>query len=167
MNSIICSAMSNRPSCLRLKNPIVVLWILGFPCVSAGKEFAYNAGRAGSDPWVGMIPANGKPHHSSILCWKIPWTAQYMESQKVGHDWPTFTSNSPKTKPATWNGNHNKPPKAKNIHLASVIFQVLLFDTKILVLFNLTRPPKIIGKEFLSWFYLILVCLAVPGTKMK
>ena len=40
-------------------------------------------------------------------------------------------------------------------------------DFFFLVMFNLTRPPKIIGKEFLSWFYLIPVCLAVPETKMK
>ena len=24
--------------------------------------------------------------HSSILAWRIPWTVQFMESQKVGHD---------------------------------------------------------------------------------
>ena len=49
----ICSAMSNRPSCLPLKNPMVVLWTLGFPCVSAGKEFAYNVGDLGSIPGLG------------------------------------------------------------------------------------------------------------------
>ena len=73
--SFICSAMSNRPSCLRLKNPIVVLWILGFPCVSAGKEFAYNAGDLGSIPGLGRSQQKGKANHSSILVWKIPGTA--------------------------------------------------------------------------------------------
>ena len=28
---------------------------------------------------------------SSILAWRIPWTAQSMGSQRVGHDWVTFT----------------------------------------------------------------------------
>ena len=30
----------------------------------------------------------GKATHSSILAWRIPWTIQ---SQRVGHDWVTFT----------------------------------------------------------------------------
>ena len=29
----------------------------------------------------------GKATHSSILAWRIPWTG----SQRVGHDWETFT----------------------------------------------------------------------------
>ena len=31
----------------------------------------------------------GKATHSSILDWRIPWTAQFMGSQRVGHDWVT------------------------------------------------------------------------------
>ena len=33
----------------------------------------------------------GKATHSSILAWRIPWTGCYMGSEKVGHDWATFT----------------------------------------------------------------------------
>ena len=33
----------------------------------------------------------GKATHSSILAWKIPWTIQSMESQRIRHDWVTFT----------------------------------------------------------------------------
>ena len=33
----------------------------------------------------------GKATHSSILAWRIPWTIQSMGSQRVGHDWATFT----------------------------------------------------------------------------
>ena len=33
----------------------------------------------------------GKATHSSILTWRIPWTIQYMGSQRVGHDRVTFT----------------------------------------------------------------------------
>ena len=28
----------------------------------------------------------GKAMHSSILTWRIPWTMQSMESQRIGHD---------------------------------------------------------------------------------
>ena len=33
----------------------------------------------------------GKATHSSILAWRIPWTVQFMGSQRVRHDWVTFT----------------------------------------------------------------------------
>ena len=32
-----------------------------------------------------------KAPHSSILAWRIPWTIESMVSQRVGHDWVTFT----------------------------------------------------------------------------
>ena len=28
----------------------------------------------------------GKATHSSILAWRIPWTVEFMEIQRVGHD---------------------------------------------------------------------------------
>ena len=37
----------------------------------------------------------GMAIHSSILAWKIPWTVQSIESQRVGHDWVTFTETEP------------------------------------------------------------------------
>ena len=46
---------------------------------SAGKESTCNAG------------GKGKPTHSSILAWRIPWTIYSTRSQRVGHDWVTFT----------------------------------------------------------------------------
>ena len=33
----------------------------------------------------------GKATHSSIWAWRIPWTAESMESQRVRHDWVTLT----------------------------------------------------------------------------
>ena len=33
----------------------------------------------------------GTAIHSSVLAWRIPWTVYSMESQRVGHDWVTFT----------------------------------------------------------------------------
>ena len=61
----------------RLPTPV----FLGFPCGSAGKEFAGNA----ADP----VPSLGwedpmeqaKATHSSVLAWRIPWTIQSMQSQ--------------------------------------------------------------------------------------
>ena len=33
----------------------------------------------------------GKATHSSILAWRLPWTVESMGSQRVWHDWVTFT----------------------------------------------------------------------------
>ena len=33
----------------------------------------------------------GKATHSSILAWRIPWAIESTGSQRVGHDWATFT----------------------------------------------------------------------------
>ena len=33
----------------------------------------------------------GKAAHSSILAWRVPWTVQSVGSQRVGHNWATFT----------------------------------------------------------------------------
>ena len=46
----------------------------GFPCGSAGKESAFNAGDLGSIPGLGRSPEKRKAAHSSILAWRIPWT---------------------------------------------------------------------------------------------
>ena len=37
------------------------------------------------------LQEKGKVTHSSILAWRIPWTLSSMGSQRVGHDWVTFT----------------------------------------------------------------------------
>ena len=34
----------------------------------------------------------GKASHSSMLVWRTPWTLQPMGSQRVGHNWATFSS---------------------------------------------------------------------------
>ena len=39
-----------------------------------------------------------KATHSSILAWRIPWTIQSMGSQRIGHDWATFTFKTLKIK---------------------------------------------------------------------
>ena len=66
----------------RLPTPV----ILGFPCGSAGKESARNAGDLGSIPGLGRSPVKGKATHSSILAWRISWTVSSMGSQRVRHN---------------------------------------------------------------------------------
>ena len=49
-----------------------------------------------SETWVQSLGwedplEKGKATHSSILGWRIPWTAESIGSQRVGHDWTTFT----------------------------------------------------------------------------
>ena len=58
--------------CLYIYNYIyiVILYILGFPCGSASKESACNAGDLGlEDPLE-----KGKATHSTVLAWRIPCT---------------------------------------------------------------------------------------------
>ena len=45
---------------------------IGFPCSSAGKESAYNAGDPSSIPGLGRPQEKGMATHSSILAWKNP-----------------------------------------------------------------------------------------------
>ena len=59
---------------------------------SAGKESAHNPGDLGSIPgWEDPLEKR-KATHCSILVRNIPWTVYFMGSQRVGHDWATFTS---------------------------------------------------------------------------
>ena len=60
--------------------------VLAHPCGSAGKESARNAEDLGSIPGLGRSPEEGKATHSSILAWRVPWTAKSMGQQKVGQD---------------------------------------------------------------------------------
>ena len=49
-----------------------------FPCGSAGKESACNAGDPRSIPGLGISPEKGTATHSSIRAWRIPWTVPYL-----------------------------------------------------------------------------------------
>ena len=82
--NIVPCAIQVGPFCLTIIYSN--LYLLGFPCDSAGKESAHNAGDLGSIPGLGRSLGEGKDTHSSILAWRIPWTLQSMESQTVGHD---------------------------------------------------------------------------------
>ena len=54
---------------------------LGFPCVSAGKESARDAGDLGSIPGLGRSQEKGKATHSSILAWRIPRLQREVKSR--------------------------------------------------------------------------------------
>ena len=73
----------------RLPTPV----FSGFPCGSAGKESAclQETWRPGFDPWVGKPPWR-RERLPTQLAWRIPWISLSMGSQRVGHNWPTFTS---------------------------------------------------------------------------
>ena len=83
--------MTNMPRTKKLP-----LLSMGLPWWFNGKESACNAGDLGLMPGLGRSLEKGMATHSSILAWRIPWTAepgglQSMGSQRVGHDWVTNT----------------------------------------------------------------------------
>ena len=64
---------------------------LGFPVAQLVKNLP-----AVHETWVRSLGwqdplEKGKATHSSILAWRIPYTVQSMGSQRVRHDWVTFT----------------------------------------------------------------------------
>ena len=49
------------------------------------------------ETWLGSLDwedplEKEKATHSNILAWRIPWTVRSMGSQRIRHDWATFTS---------------------------------------------------------------------------
>ena len=67
---------------------------MGFPGDSDGKESTCNAGDSGLIPGSEDPLEKGMATHSSILAWRIPWTAepgglQSLRLLRVGHDWAT------------------------------------------------------------------------------
>ena len=63
---------------------------LGFPCGSAGKESAYNAGDLGSIPGLGRSPGEGNGNPLQYYCLENPMdrgagVSQSMGSQRVRH----------------------------------------------------------------------------------
>ena len=65
---------------------------LGFPCGSAGKESAYNAGDFGSIPGLGRSLREGKGYRLQYSGLQNSGLAiQSMALQTVGHNWASFT----------------------------------------------------------------------------
>ena len=71
----------------RLPTPV----FLGFPCGSAGKESACNAGDLGSIPGLGRSPGGGNGYPLQF-CGLENSMDESMGLQRVGHNWVTFTS---------------------------------------------------------------------------
>ena len=71
----------------RLPTPV----FLGFPVAQLVKKSSVMW-----ETWVWFLGwedplEKGKATHSSILAWRNPWTVQSMGSQRVEHNWATFT----------------------------------------------------------------------------
>ena len=71
--------------------PLPFMVQVGFPSGSNGKESACNPGDPGLIPGLGRSPEKGMVTHSSILAWRISWTAapgrlQFMGLQSFGRD---------------------------------------------------------------------------------
>ena len=58
----------------------------GFPCGSAGKESACNAGDLGSIPGLGRFPREGKGYSLQYSDLENSTDCIVHESQRVGHD---------------------------------------------------------------------------------
>ena len=69
---------------------LVLSVLLGFPGSSARKESACNAG--GLIPGLGRSAGEGIGYPLQYSGLRIPRAVQSMGSQRVGQDWPTFTS---------------------------------------------------------------------------
>ena len=96
-SSALCSVMTQRGGWEgvggRSKRKGIYVYI---PCGSAGFPVAQLVKNlsAMQETWVRSLGwehplETGKPAHSSILAWRIPWTVSSMGSQRVGHDWAT------------------------------------------------------------------------------
>ena len=69
----------------------VLVWILGFPGGSAGKEStAMRETWVRSPGWEDPLE-KGMATYSSILTWRIPWAVWSMGLPRVRHNWATFT----------------------------------------------------------------------------
>ena len=72
-------------------NSLTIKWKSGFPCGSAGKEPACNAGDLGSIPGLGKSPGErkGYPLQNSMECIVYgvakSWTYNQMSNQKLGN----------------------------------------------------------------------------------
>ena len=61
-----------------------MLYNMGFPGGSDGKESSCNVGDLGSISGLGRSPEEGMATHSSILAWTIPWREEPGGLQSMG-----------------------------------------------------------------------------------
>ena len=72
-------------------NRLFTAVFLGFPCGSAGKESDCNAGDLGLIPGLGRSPGEGKGYPLQCSGLENSMDCIVQGSQRVGHDWATFT----------------------------------------------------------------------------
>ena len=58
------------------KDRLTTLAFVGFPCGLSVNDSTCNVGDLGLIPGLERFLGEGKPTHSSILAWRIPWTIQ-------------------------------------------------------------------------------------------
>ena len=64
--------ISPRPQPLITTNLSMVLFVWGFPCGSAGKEYTCNVGDLGSIPGLGRSPGDGNGNPLQYSCLENP-----------------------------------------------------------------------------------------------
>ena len=95
----------------------------------------------------------GSATHSSILAWRIPWTVQSVGSQRVGHDWATFTFKgifypitfypSSFSQKATFDPTNFATHCRKNVHHSWFIWMMGLYKIFIAQLLQMTCLAKL------------------------
>ena len=149
----------------------------GFPCGSAGKESACNAGGLGSIPGLRRFPWRRERLPTPVF-WPGEVLDESMGSQRVGHDWATFTSLHIMMRkhlvndwvvPDEWEWSPNSAipgsqPWAHTLPFQSLLFLSLLpFSLAVLFLAHclVSRAPCLLHRLF---FLLQIPSPTHPGT---
>ena len=95
------------------------LWMQNFLVAQTVKRLVWNAGDPGSIPGLGRSLETEMAAHSSILAWKILWTAEpgrllSMGLQRVGHNWTTSLHFTAPIGPQASHSPHRHPSPTKN-----------------------------------------------------
>ena len=93
---------------LKFQLPIWInlkFFIYLFSGLGGKKKSACNAGDLGSTPGLGRSPGEGNATHSSILAWKIPWTAEPGGLQSVKFSYSAVSDSLQPHEP-----QHTRPP---------------------------------------------------------
>ena len=99
----------------------------GFPCGSAGKESACNAGDLGSIPGLERSPGEGKGYPLQYSGLENSMDCIVHGAQRVRHNWETFTFKQLKQKIAKRIGTH--PTVTEGLHWYKHILKVQIAKT--------------------------------------
>ena len=139
---------------------------------SAGKESLCNAADLGSISRLERSPGEGKATHSNILAWRIPWTEdpgglQSMGSQRVRHDWATFTFKMVKL---VYEVSYTEFSSSILCYGHSILKWEVSFPCGSLSTFRLTlvasdTPPSLLLDGTVGWSRLSLCIFSAPDLK--